>query len=43
MAMLVHRSTPLENGLSPAELLMGRKTKNYSAYDISTVESRGTK
>ena len=27
MALLVHRSTPLENGYSPAELLMGRKLR----------------
>ena len=27
MAMLAYRSTPLENGLSPAELLMGRKLR----------------
>ena len=27
MAMLAHRSTPLENGLSPAELLMDSKLR----------------
>ena len=27
MAMLAYRSTPLDNGLSPAELLMGRKLR----------------
>ena len=27
MALLIHRSTPLENGYSPAELLMGRKLR----------------
>ena len=27
MAMLAYRSTPLENGYSPAELLMGRKLR----------------
>ena len=27
MAMLAYRSTPLENGLSPAEMLMGRKLR----------------
>ena len=27
MALLMYRSTPLENGYSPAELLMGRKLK----------------
>ena len=27
MALLAYRSTPLENGYSPAELLMGRKLK----------------
>ena len=27
MAMLAYRSTPLENGLSQAGLLMGRKLK----------------
>jgi len=27
MAMLAYRSTPLENGLSPAELLMGRQLR----------------
>ena len=27
MAMLAYRSTPLENGLSPAEMLMGQKLR----------------
>ena len=27
MALLMYRSTPLENGYSPAELLMGRKLR----------------
>ena len=46
MAMLAYRSTPLENGLSPAELLIGTKsleqlaTKSQTPKQISTVSER---
>jgi len=37
MALLVYRSTPMENGLSPAEMLMGRKIQS----NLPIVQNRG--
>ena len=39
LMMTLCRSTPLEDGLGPAEVLMGHR---FSAYDLSAIERKDT-
>ena len=38
MAMLAYRATPLENGYSPAEMLMGRKLRTTLSQTAKQLE-----